>query len=315
MDRKRKKISEIYFNIYEEVNKSLDMIIKTAMTRVEKKPDYFSGAYLGVSTVAGMCLRKEALKLLDNDPNEDRIEDNLNLIFQTGNAFQDIVRDMAFAPKGYLRGMYMCKTCEYVHGSIDGEFTLSSRGAKEAKLDKRIGRPLECDVYIEGYGVCGGKEFEYIEDSLINHQLKVTGHIDGIIENKLYDHVLEIKTVNDNRYRQAKKEPFPEHLEQAMFYAWSIGKKSILLLYFNKNGGAYIHYDLPVDLAIIGKVIKRIKDFWAMIDEFKETKNVRELPPMICSSMKEQKAKYCEKCERCFNFVPTNLSDHGVSQI
>jgi hypothetical protein len=295
-------LGSIYQELTKEFSQNVNEIIKKAMTRCEDVEPLTSKSYLSISSIPYMCPREEAIILLDGQKKLKTVEDKLSLIFETGNAFQDIIREKALAPSGLLYGMYKCRNCDYVHGSTNGEFTVNSRGSKEAELSSRIRMPNKCDVEIEGYGQCGGTEFEYVEETVRDHNLSIVGHPDGFLQSKIYDDVLEIKTVNDNRFRLAKKAPFPEHLEQAMLYAFLTNKKKITILYFNKNNGDYFTVERRLDSDLISNVINRIKLIRSVIESFEKGElNVENLPDRICSSVTVQKAKYCESCERCFS--------------
>lgn len=296
-----KKISEAYLEIKDNLCITFDGLIKDVATIEKEIRPLSSKDWLSVSQLPYLCPRMEAICLLDNYTRTDVINDTLRLIFETGNAFQDILR-MMIAPKGVLFGMWNCKKCDYVHGSTDGEFTVNERGAKEAILLKRISMPSKCDVMIDGYGVCGGEEFEYIEETIVDEVLRVKGHPDGYISNSIYDDVLEIKTVNDNRYKMAKQNPFPEHIEQVMWYAWKTNKKSVLITYFNKNGGAYYTHRLDLTNQVISNMISRVRETWRVVHEFERTGKIEVLPDRLCIAIKDQRAKSCEVCDRCFSF-------------
>jgi rubredoxin len=298
-----KGLGQIYQEIKAEFNQDICGIIKKTISRFEEAEALTSKTYLSISDVPYLCPRFEAIALMDDYKKMKTVDDKMALIFETGNAFQDIIREKVLAPSGLLVGMYRCKNCDYVHGSTDGEFTVNNRGSKEATLQARIQMPSKCDVEIEGYGVCGGTEFEYIEETVIDHNLKIKGHPDGFLQSNKYEHVLEIKTVNDNRYKLAKKAPFQEHLEQAMLYAFLTNKKKIIILYFNKNNGDYFTVEREVDTELIANVINRIKLIQSVVETFEREGKFENIPGQICTSVKETKAKYCELCERCFSLL------------
>lgn len=304
-------LGSAFKEIDEYFSANIEWIIRECATRHKEVPPLKSSDWLSMSQVPYMCPRAEAICLLDNYNRTDVVDATLRLIFENGNAFQDILRDI-IAPSGVLYGMWRCKNCDYVHGSIDGEFTINDRGAKEAELLERINCPPTCGVEIPGYGKCECTEFEYIEETIIDNNNRIKGHPDGFIENRNHEDLLELKTINDYGYRQIKDAPRPEHVEQASWYAWRTNKKYILIIYFNKNGGAYRVHRLPVQDEIIDRIYKRVREIWRIVKEFEETGRIETLPEKTCDSIKNTKAKRCEVCERCFELdieeIGSNLS-------
>jgi hypothetical protein len=258
---------------------------------IKEKPAKKSDDWISVSELVYLCPREEILCAEEGHVRTDIIDPVMRQIFDFGNAYQDIFRDL-IAPSGSLIGMWMCKECRYVHGSTDGKFTVNSRGAKESELKKLIPIPTTCSK-------CGAKDFEYIEDTILDRSLKVSGHPDGYLSNRRMDSVLEIKTTNDRRYKKAKESPFIEHLEQVMFYAWKTTTKNITLMYFNKNGGSYHTYEMPLDMEIVDRMIRRLSIFRETMKKL-ETKEAYKLPGRICETPKDQRAKSCEMCQKCF---------------
>lgn len=295
-----RKLSEAYSEIGDYFTTTIDAIIKDVSIECKEILPIKKDGYVSTSNIPYLCPREEAIALMDGFVRTWVTSDSLRLIFETGNAFQDIIRDLV-ANRGILFGMWRCHTCDYVHGSTDGEFTVNSRGAKEAILNARINRPHVCGIEIDGYGVCDGDKFEYIEDTIVDDHLRIKGHPDGYIQNAVYDHVWELKTTNDYRYKQAKKEPFHEHLEQAMWYAFKASKKGILLTYFNKNTGEYFTHEAGVDQGILSNINNRVRETWRAVNEFYELGEINVLPDKICHSIKDTRAKKCELCERCFS--------------
>lgn len=294
------KLSDAYLEIQKGFTQTIDTVIREMCTSAKEIHPLTSKDYISMSQVPYLCARMEALCLVDDYVRTDIINDELRLIFETGNAFQDIVRDL-IADKGILYGMWRCKDCDYVHGSTTGDFTINSRGAKESPLEKRINKPHACGIDIENYGICEGSKFEYIEETIIDEGFKMSGHPDGYIANAIYDDVWELKTVNSYRFRQAKKKPFPEHIEQVMWYAWKANKKNVLITYKNKDTGAYISHRLDVVDSVISNILNRVRQTWAAVKEFEQTGAIEVLPEKVCSSIKDKKAKSCEMCERCFS--------------
>lgn len=289
---KKISIGKVLNDIREMFNNDISYIIdKYCKVEKEKQIESLDG-YLSASNIPYLCLREEYFALLNGTKRGDNIDAKLRLIFETGNAFQDIFRDI-IAPSGILFGMWRCCSCDYVHGSVDGSYTINSRGAKEAKLLRRISWPKKCQF-------CGEDKFEYIEETIVNESFKIAGHPDGFLMSKVYNDVLEIKTVNENRYRQAKKAPFDEHLEQAMFYAWATLKKYVLFVYFNKNNGDYCVHRKRVDQQIISNMLSRIDAYRAMKQEYRKYGTIESKPERVCKTNKTFRAQKCEFCKICF---------------
>lgn len=289
-------IGQVYKSIQKTLNSTLRQTIINNFTTVKQIEPYKSDDKLSISSIPHICLREEALALVSESVRTDRISSKTQAIFETGNAFQDIIRDSAIKDDNMLRGMFRCKVCDYVHGAVDGKYHINSKGAKEAIQQQRISRPKKC--IIEN---CGHTEFEYIEETISNDFLNIEGHPDGILENKRYDHILEIKTANDRRFKEAKKQVFEAHVMQAMTYAWLMGKKGIVLLYFNKNNGDWFTRELNVDWSVIKEVINKIRMLRSICREYEETGSVSILPERICEKETEWKAYNCEMCNLCFS--------------
>lgn len=279
---------------------SIDDVIREVAQTVKKIPPEKKDGYLSASSLPYLCPRKEAICLTEDFTRTDVIKPELQMIFETGNAFQVIIRDMV-AKKGILQGMWRCKTCDYVHGSTDGEFTINSRGEKESHLKARITRPRKCGIEIDGYGTCDGDKFEYIEETIIDDNEEIIGHPDGFISNARYDHVWEIKTVNNFRYKEAKQAPFHEHLEQSMWYAFKTNKRGVILTYFNKDNGSFCSHVLDLSQEIVSNVLRRARSTRSAIKEFYETGSINQMPERICQSMSDPMAKRCEVCDKCFS--------------
>lgn len=295
-----KSISSSFKNIQAFVDESIEGKMNRHLEiRKEIKP-LSTKDTISISGLPYLCPREEALATRDNKIRTDRVPPSLRAIFETGNAFQDIIRDLTMVEDGFLLGMWKCRECDFVHGSTDGESWKNNRGATEAHVLERIPKPEKCNTDIEGYGRCLNTSFEYVEEILENRHMKLKGHPDGFLSNRMYDHVLEIKTTNDFRFKVAKTKPFKEHLIQANIYAWIAGKKRILLLYFNKNNGQFWTWDLAIDNDIIKETIDKVKATWEAIEEFEAKGEISKLPERICQTPRDTRAKKCQLCKECF---------------
>lgn len=295
-----KTLADCYREINKYFNYTIDDFILEIGESITEIPPMQKDDYLSASSMPYLCPRMEAICLQDDYHRTRVIDAGLQMIFETGNAFQVIVRDKV-AKNGMLVGMWRCETCDYVHGSTDGEFTINSRGEKESILDARISRPETCGVEIEGYGKCDGHKFEYIEETIVDDLEMIKGHPDGFLVNAIYDHVWEIKTVNAYKYKEAKEAPFDAHLEQAMWYAFKTNKKGVIFTYFNKDTGDYVNHVIDLLPEVISNVVQRAKVTRKAINEFYETGSIKEMPERVCNLPSDPMAKRCEVCDRCFS--------------
>jgi hypothetical protein len=288
---KKTTIAQQYIGIQEMFSNNVANIIHKYFTEEEDREPLTMKSYVRISSLPYLCPREEVICARDKIIRKKIIDQDTSVIFEFGHAFENIVRHRAFGPSGILVGQWECDNCGYVHGAIDGD--------KDKGLLKRIPMPKVCNVEIDGYGKCTGSIFKYSEESIKNDMFRITGHPDGFLSSNLYDHVLEIKTTNDHRFKMAMRGPFKEHIEQASMYAYLTGKKKILIYYFNKNNGRFCYHEITVDQSLITMVCNRLHILWKGIRSVDLGDNVI-LPERLCVNSDDGRAKKCDVCKTCF---------------
>lgn len=159
------------------------------------------------------------------------------------------------------------------------------------------------------------KLLEDFETVVSKPEFGIAGKTDGIVEFSGFDDlgaffkptraILEIKTINDNGYRQLRK-PKPEHIKQASIYGNSLGLKFILFLYYNKNNSDIKLYMHPVDekyaewFEELGGSIVTLYNSNVRISRSHDITKHQDVPMKLCQNRAVERAINCPFADYCF---------------
>lgn len=154
---------------------------------------------------------------------------------------------------------------------------------------------FEVDVDAPRYGIKGkmdGKvEFSGVDDYGIFYAPEIMA--------------LEIKTINDYGFKSLRK-PKPEHIKQASIYAYFLGLKRIVFLYYNKNTSAQKIYVVDVDTEYVEgvKILARgvIKSFNknTRLNRTLDVAKHKDIPKKVCRTRTSVRAMDCPFADYCF---------------
>lgn len=145
---------------------------------------------------------------------------------------------------------------------------------------------------------------------------KVKGHIDGIIHESplgygrhYYNYVLEIKSMNDQRFKllQKKKvkEGFPEYWAQCQLYMKGIKLNQALFLAINKNTCEIYHEIIPYNKKDAeGLLLKAQRIFEYDSEPSIFTQPGRKIP-LVCSG--------CDYFDHCYKETIKDEKEHNLS--
>lgn len=118
------------------------------------------------------------------------------------------------------------------------------------------------------------------------------------------DMLLEVKSINDNGFRQLRK-PKPEHVKQASIYAHLLGYKRIVFLYYGKNDSDLKIYVMDVDEKYVLGFLNMAREVvLAYNSELRRTRTTdvkqHEIFGRVCSSRTTERAMACPHADFCF---------------
>jgi CRISPR-associated protein Cas4 len=132
-------------------------------------------------------------------------------------------------------------------------------------------------------GLVNASEISIPENEMIH------GRADAIITLKGEPHVVEIKSVNQARFK--KKEPSPDHVKQLQLYLYFFKVKKGILLYENKDTQELKEYAIEYDA-------KLVKDIIALFNDLKD-KAEKGIMPEIPKDLESWRCEYCAYLEEC----------------
>lgn len=152
------------------------------------------------------------------------------------------------------------------------------------------------------------------EISLLDGKLK--GHIDGLIRHKdsiapwaVDVHVLEIKSMNDQRFKLLQKKKvkqgFPEYWSQCQLYMKGMGFDQALLFAINKNTCEIYHEVIPYnEKDVEGLLLKAQRIFEYDSEPSIFTQPGRKIP-LVCAG--------CDYFDHCYKETITDEKEHNLS--
>lgn len=226
-----------------------------------------------VSGLSKMCPRQEVLRYLHKIEYSEEISSTLQKTFDFGNAFHSVVQNNWFGKFGWLFGDWRCLNCGSVY--------------KNQKKPEHV-----CNK-------CGHDDmYQYIELSLKNEDLYLTGHPDGLLIVDEFEYVMELKSSNSQTFNyivNTLRRPLDAHIQQINMYMFMLGKKRGVVIYFDKDTSAWTQYHVMYSQDVVDAQIKKITDTKTGIS--------RKIPPeeKICPNASCKMAKSCPVRIQCFN--------------
>lgn len=108
------------------------------------------------------------------------------------------------------------------------------------------------------------------EQELVSEEHKIKGSCDNIVQVLAYPEILEIKTINTDKFKDLQG-ALVAHVLQAMTYAWLSGlTKSVIILYIDKNTSQIKEFRYPYNQTLIDEMLEKL----AHIKKSLETKNL-----------------------------------------
>lgn len=259
------------------------------LTKTERIPPMNSGDRIRASGIGQFCPRQEALRHKLNVVKVRQIPANLNKIFAFGRVYERYFRDEVLGNRNIVVGKWRCKSC--------GDIPQLSPDGKP-----RYPKPMACRI-------CGNKrritehdvipnpedlDFEFQEEDIFDDSSRIGGHNDGFLYWDFDYILLELKTTNDRRFKEAKsKGPYQDHLDQAYIYMKLHNYKRGVIWYFNKNTGDDYAFWITLDK-------DRVKVLFDRAYELRAYHDKGEMPNRVCPNHTCAQAKECCVVEACF---------------
>lgn len=117
---------------------------------------------------------------------------------------------------------------DIIGGMLNIEQPMSKYAEEAADAGTRIHRKIQRRWQSEGLA-------ESVEEEMYNKRDGISGHLDAILKLPEGRTVVDIKTVNAKRYRQAQRKPFEEHLDQVNWYMHEKGISRGAIMYLNRD--------------------------------------------------------------------------------
>lgn len=256
---------------------SKDMDLLSLVERWERKEavkPLKPGMRLRASSFASMCPREEVICSVGDIDRKRVIEADLQLIFLHGTALHWALQNRLLPEIGVLHGEWVCLNCAKVYGT----------------RDRPVLRPEKC--------VCDREEFVYRERHVVDNELHIGGHLDGLIAapNRTDLGLFEGKSIGTKGFWEVRQAPKVEHVIQMQVYFWLADLKWGKILYWNKgdNGvNALRVFTVERDDATINQIKDVLRSIWKGIEK-------GDLPDRICTSKTCPRAGECSVAPVCF---------------
>ena len=150
--------------------------------------------------------------------------------------------------------------------------------------------------YVNSGCKCSSKdkpEPRYLEVPIEDEVLKMRGHGDGIIVLNGQDYLLEIKSINENGFKNLTG-PMDKHRVQANLYMKNRGLKAVVFLYECKNDQLLKEYIVDYDPVLNTQ-------YELVMRTALEGLKSHVLPERVCKVPADGKKRWCEVCELCFS--------------
>lgn len=223
-----------------------------------------------------VCPREEVLAGLTGTVRYDEVTPDEQMTYGVGSGWHFVMQNEFLGPHGILFGKWDCWGCHKIYGE-------DMRPARRPKVCER----------------CGGDRFLYEEIFLKNDEYKISGHPDGIIELDRRKRVLELKSINENGFKnRVDMAPDPNHVIQINLYLWLTGLRDGLIVYQNKNGyglRGLRAYEVDYDQDLVSSML-------STISTVRHCLRTGNLPPRLiaCDRPGAARVKECPLGKRCF---------------
>lgn len=117
---------------------------------------------------------------------------------------------------------------DIIGGMLNIEQPMSKYAEEAADAGTRIHGKIQRRWQSEGLA-------ESVEEEMYNKRDGISGHLDAILKLPEGRTVVDIKTVNSKRYKQAQRKPFEEHLDQVNWYMHEKGISRGAIMYLNRD--------------------------------------------------------------------------------
>lgn len=260
--------------------------IESGFKQDRPKPPLNSDSYLRASAIPGLCAREEVICANDDVMRRDSVDPGLNLTFLHGTALHWAVQNKLLGPLGSLYGTWRCDKCGHLHGD-------SATAASPADFSWAVPMPKKCAV-----PDCGGHELTYVEPAFVDHDLRLTGHTDGllVLPGLPGMGILEVKSIGERGFREVQNVPQIGHMVQAHIYMMFTGFRWAKILYWHKGGNglpSLKEHHVERDEETIRRIQDVVRSVWAGIA-------LKSLPQRICANSVCPRAKLCSVAEKCF---------------
>lgn len=156
------------------------------------------------------CHKKAAIKSILKEHSillKEMVAADSQLIFDIGHSLHDWYREKYLGPMGILKGKWLCPVCQKTY---DGFYP---------RLD-----------------TCCNIPFLYREYKITIPEYDIVGHIDGIIVLDGIDYILDIKTINPEKF-VTMEEPYNSYINQLTIYMEAVGIPRGILFFICKSTG------------------------------------------------------------------------------
>lgn len=222
------------------------------------------------SELSKMCAREEVLRFTYGIKKQEKIDSKTQIIFDFGNAFNNLVQQKWLSDWDILIGDWICKGC-----------------TKVALFQKK---PKVCIS-------CGENAFIYQELAFIDKKFFVSGHPDGILEKNGRRKLLELKTCNSKIFKyitDINRSPLDFHVDQIHLYMWKYKIGEGIIFYLNKDESSHAEFKIPYQPG-------RIELMFRKISAVKEGIKNKIVPPReVCADANCSRAKKCGVRQVCF---------------
>lgn len=243
--------------------------IRQRLPTVTNQPLPHSDSIFRASQLSKMCAREEVLRAIYKLPKQEKIDAKTQIIFDFGNAFNDLVQQKWMSRWDILIGDWICTSC------------------KKTFLFQK--KPAEC--------TCSNQLFKYRELEFIDKKFSVSGHPDGILEKNGRRKVLELKTCNSQIFKyitEINRGPLDFHVDQIHVYMWKYRVGEGVILYINKDESSLAEFKIPYQAGRMEIMLRKVN---AVKDGIRESK----VPPReVCLDANCSRAKKCGVRQACF---------------
>ena len=230
------------------------------------------------SQLYGMCMRSkmfvENLDLFEgipgvNTPFEESIPASLQAKFDIGHSLHHWYQNKYLGPMGILKGGWKCPQCKSVE-----------EGFRPA---------IDCKN-------CGCDKWGFVEPFIQIPELGIVGHCDGIIDHGDGPWVLDIKTIDPDRFKNLS-EVSMSYVYQVHCYMLALDIDRAVILYVDKSA----NYANPTKEFKIKKNNRIIRDIKKISEYYNESRTNRVLPEIMCKNKTCTSAKRCAFRSVCFD--------------